>query len=521
MLQKFVKVLLVLVVTMKQNDVVDYIKQKEAEPLEMSDVEEFIQKSTFGFEVDSKQKQQPVVTVKTKNTVLRSQSKAGIKPIVIEADDEFAKNHWEDTVQRIEYNSFHGYGTKNTIIHLAGWSYTDIESECSRYRNTYGAILVSPITEHCMEDSWDERYNVLSYTINNESGTEEEFINMVKNCNLNKVRIIVDVVINNMSKDGLQNCPVKDKSYPQTLCELCGELHPLYEKSNFHGTCTIQPLDYKNNADKVRQCELKGRHDLILVEKNGKVNNEVVMFLTKLIIFGVAGFRVLAADHIDPMELNKLYSLLPTLRVEYDFPPRSRPFILNDVFDPFHDKSWAIHAQDYVRKGRVTDYKYALKLGEYFIGNKKSLKNLISWTNKSFVPNKSSVVFLTTDSLQALKGGLGGYPPIKKEHIFNFEEYLKAEFSQGMIAIMLAATYLFSQNHDIILITSSSSYLSKGKALPKINETNKVMNVLTKTENKMCRKEFICEHRWNIILSLIEFNIYIRSDMFQKSRNIL
>lgn len=48
-------------------------------------------------------------------------------------------------------------------------------------------------------------------------------------------------------------------------------------------------------------------------------------------------------------------------------------------YSDISDKSWAIQAQDYVKKGRVTDYKYGLKLTEMFKNPKMDLSRLFFW----------------------------------------------------------------------------------------------------------------------------------------------
>lgn len=54
--------------------------------------------------------------------------------------------------------------------------------------------------------------------------------------------------------------------------------------------------------------------------------------MNKLVALGVAGFRVDAAKHMWPTDLQEIYSRLNNLSTKA-FPPHSRPYIYQEVID--------------------------------------------------------------------------------------------------------------------------------------------------------------------------------------------
>ena len=63
-----------------------------------------------------------------------------------------------------------------------------------------------------------------------------------------------------------------------------------------------------------------------------------VEFLNKLIVYGVAGFRIGTAKHMWPEDLEKIWSRLNNLNTDY-FPADKRPFMYLEV-NPFAMFIW-------------------------------------------------------------------------------------------------------------------------------------------------------------------------------------
>lgn len=63
------------------------------------------------------------------------------------------------------------------------------------------------------------------------------------------------------------------------------------------------------------------------------MRGKIIDFLNKLINLGVAGFRVDAAKHMSPSDLEYIYSQLNDLNTDFGFAYGSRPFIYQEVID--------------------------------------------------------------------------------------------------------------------------------------------------------------------------------------------
>lgn len=63
------------------------------------------------------------------------------------------------------------------------------------------------------------------------------------------------------------------------------------------------------------------------------MRDKIVEFLNKLVDLGVAGFRIDAAKHMWPYDLDVIYSRVKNLATRFGFPPGARPFIYQEVID--------------------------------------------------------------------------------------------------------------------------------------------------------------------------------------------
>lgn len=63
------------------------------------------------------------------------------------------------------------------------------------------------------------------------------------------------------------------------------------------------------------------------------MRQKIVEYLNHLVSLGVAGFRVDAAKHMWPADLEAIYGSINNLNVEHGFASGSRPFIFQEVID--------------------------------------------------------------------------------------------------------------------------------------------------------------------------------------------
>jgi alpha-amylase len=192
----------------------------------------------------------------------------------------------------------------DVVVHLFDWTWTDIATECENVIGPAGfkAVQVSPPQEHSITPNfdWSERYQPVSYSIDrSRSGTRAQFEDMVGRCKAAGVDIIVDAVINHMTNfpspgTGSNGTAYTKYSYPG-----------LYTPADFHAPCGI--FDYQNVVQ-VQDCELLSLPDLDTGSPT--VRRKIADYLLMLARLGVAGFRVDAAKHMQPVELDSIISLV-------------------------------------------------------------------------------------------------------------------------------------------------------------------------------------------------------------------
>ena len=139
-----------------------------------------------------------------------------------------------------------------------------------------------------------------------------------------------------------------------------------YGPEDFNGaSCQTASGDIEDYSDinQVRNCRLVGLNDLNLRREN--VRKSIVDYLNSLLEIGVAGFRIDAAKHMWPEDLAAIYGSLNNLSLDY-FEPNTLPFIYQEVIDQGYE---SVSSLEYVNLGRVTEFKYGMKLGSIFNGH--------------------------------------------------------------------------------------------------------------------------------------------------------
>jgi alpha-amylase len=248
----------------------------------------------------------------------------------------------------------------DVAVQLFSWSWTDVAAECETTLRTrgYHAALVSPPQEHAViaGNPWWQHYQPASYsTAQTSFGTGAQFADMVRRCNVAGVDIYADAVINHMTAGsgvGSNGTVYTKYSYPG-----------LYTPSDFHTPCTV---DNYQSAANVQECELFGLADLNT--GLGSVRQKIADYLVGLARLGVPGFRIDAAKHIQPVELDSVLVLVDhTLAAE----GRSLPYYFGEVID---NGGEAVHAADYYGlayssggAADITEFKFH-GVGDKFLG---------------------------------------------------------------------------------------------------------------------------------------------------------
>ncbi len=345
------------------------------------------------------------------------------------------------------------------FVQLFEWRWDDIARECEGFlgETGYTAVQVSPPNEHIEGPAWWTRYQPVSYKIESRGGTREEFASMVARCEAAGVDIYADAVINHMSGFpegvGVAGSPFAEYDYPAVP----------YDADDFH-QCgrneTDKIVDYQDLWE-VQNCQLGTLDDLHTSKP--EVQTTIAAYLNDLLSLGVAGFRMDAVKHIDHDELHAIMRQVD-----------GEPFIYQEVIDHGGEP---ISAEDYVRDGRVTEFKYPKAILDAFEqGNLGVLADF--WTAPGWLPFDDAVVFVDNHDIQ--RGHAFG------DEVVNYKDGRRYELA---VAFMLAHPYGYP------LVMSSYAFENDQQGPPDISPH----------AAGGCGESWICEHRRDSTTAMVGF----------------
>jgi alpha-amylase len=368
----------------------------------------------------------------------------------------------------------------DVAVQLFEWSWPDIARECELHLGPMGykAALVSPPQEHITGTQWWTRYQPVSYSIDNSrSGTRAQFIDMLARCTAEGVDIYVDAVINHMtagSGTGTNGTVYTKYAYPG-----------LYSIADFHTACGIN--DYGNPAQ-VQDCELVGLSDLNTSLPT--VQQKIADYLVALADLGVAGFRIDAAKHIQPVQLDSIVTKVNRARTNAG---ASRPYLFLEVIDM---GSEGVPATAYYGLGKysgggadISEFKFR-GIGDKFLGaggQKVADLTTFSQGNWGLMPSDKAMSFMQNHDTQR-SGGL--------------------RWSDGVVA-RLANVFMLAEGYGYPMIMSGYSFdPSSGAARdagpPAPNGTAAGQNC-TANPATAPNGVWLCEHRDAWLRQMIRF----------------
>nr|AAO14612.1 alpha-amylase [Blaps mucronata] len=366
---------------------------------------------------------------------------------------------------------------RNTIVHLFEWKWNDIADECERFLGPkgFGGVQISPPNEYLViADSgrpWWERYQPVSYIINTRSGDEGAFTDMTSRCNAVGVRIYVDAVINHMSGMG-------GTGTAGSAADRAGKNYPgvPYGSGDFHDSCAINDYQDTNN---VRNCELEGLADLD--QGSEYVRGKIIEYMNHMVDLGVAGFRVDAAKHMWPADLEVIYGSLKNLNSDYGFSGSERPFIFQEVIDLGGEP---ITKQEYTGFGAVLEFQFGVSLGNAFQGGNQ-LKNLQNWGPEwNLLDGLDAVAFVDNHDNQRTGGS-------------QIITYKNPKPYKMAIAFMLAHPYGTTR------VMSSFAFDNNDAGPPQDGNGNIISPSIN--DDETCGNGWVCEHRWRQIYNMVGF----------------
>jgi alpha-amylase len=374
-------------------------------------------------------------------------------------------------------------------VHLFEWKWTDVAAECESVLGPHGfrAAQVSPPQEHILAAGfpWWQRYQPVSYSIErSRSGTRAQFVDMVQRCKTAGVDIYVDAVINHMTA----GAGIGSNGTVYTKYEYPG----LYAQSDFHPACGVN--DYQSAAN-VQDCELLGLADLRTSLTT--VQQRIADYLIGLARLGVVGFRIDAAKHIQPVELNDILARVnQTLTSE----GRPLPYYFAEVIDYGGE---AVRARDYSGlayssggAADITEFKFR-GVGDKFLGTggqrlaqlnpngpPGSQFSALAW---GLMPSEKAVVFLENHDTQR-DGGIG---------------YRNGTTYRLANVWMLAQPYGYPSTMSSYAFAPGPGGRDAGPPSNGAGETNSV-TCATSLETAVIG-QWVCEHRDPFIARMVSF----------------
>eukprot|EP00930_Biecheleria_cincta_P033832 TRINITY_DN23424_c0_g1_i1.p1 TRINITY_DN23424_c0_g1~~TRINITY_DN23424_c0_g1_i1.p1 ORF type:complete len:665 (-),score=115.19 TRINITY_DN23424_c0_g1_i1:47-2041(-) len=347
-----------------------------------------------------------------------------------------------------------------TFVHLFEWSWDDIARECEQWLGPKGfsAVQISPPNEHARGDSWNVRYQPVSYTLESRSGTQVQFEAMVGRCKAVGVGIYADVVINQMapgSGTGFAGSPFGNRTYP-----------PLYSAEDFHhfpdtATMNCGVNNYQNKTN-IQYCDLLGMPDVCTGCPT--VQAKIAAYIARMQDLGIAGFRVDAAKHMNANELRDILS-----NVDHD---------LYRFLEVLKEPDEAVQPPEYFDLGQITEIGFGSTLGNKF--KKTGLlwpdmeKLGASW---GLMDSEKAIVFLDNHDTQRSTAGI--------------------TYKDGAVYTM-ANVFMLAWPYGYPKVMSSFKFETKDQGPPSIPVHGQDGGV-----HCGVNASWVCEHRWTAIANMV------------------
>lgn len=371
------------------------------------------------------------------------------------------------------------------------WNWHSVASECPRlHRGGYDGVQVAPPQDSLKRTQlgngsdtvphpWWEVYQVVDYRLTSRMGSEAQFKAMVSACRRAGVKVYVDAVINhttgqgNTSYGGENYTPYDYPAVP-------------YVPNDFHykvGACPSKDGGVQdfNNKTEVWNCNLVGLEDL-RTETN-KVQSTLAAYLNKLVGYGVSGFRVDAAKHIPPHDLNAIHARLKKTK------DGVRPFWSLEVGP---GSPGVLSPKAYTKAGDVLGLDGVKQIFNAFKSYNGSdqlgdISGLSVFGSRSGLTRSSKTVSFVTN------------------HDTNHDPANALTYKQGR-QYYLATEWLLADGYGSPQVFSSFTFGDDTNQSPPADANGLIQN--TSCSNG----KWTCDHRKHAIVSMIRFHKYVQSE---------
>ncbi|CUA73315.1 alpha-amylase [Rhizoctonia solani] len=343
---------------------------------------------------------------------------------------------------------------KKVVVQMFGWNWKSIASECEQSLGPggIGYVQVNPPQEHLSGDQWWVDYQVVSYQLQSKRGSRSDFAEMVGRCKNAGVKVSVDIIWNHMSgvENGVGTAGTQFSHY---------NYPGLYGWNDFHHCGLTNNDDIQNwgNREQIWNCELVNLADL----NTGSVGvqNKLAAFSNDLLSLGVDGFRIDAAKHMHPNDIDAIMKKLS----------RRPSYISQEIVDT----SGSMVGM-YTGIGDVQEFRYPEALKAAFGGG--GIAGLRGIENRSWLLSTSANVFVTNHDQE--RGGNA------------------LTYKWGSTYI-LAHVFMLSYPYGTPTILSSYTFDDNNAGAP-----NGAWGACSGAGGA---NGWLCQHRWTAIAGMIKF----------------
>lgn len=228
----------------------------------------------------------------------------------------------------------------------------------------------------------------------------------------------------------------------------------------------------------VRNCYLVTLNDL----DGGKqyVREKISGYYNDVVGMGVRGFRVDASKHMWPGDLEAIQGMTQ------DIQGGGRPLFFHEVIDMGGE---AISANEYQGVGKVTEFRYGLKMAQCIRSNDFNCLGGIYDQGWGMLDGMHAVVFVDNHDNQRGHGGGGGVLTASNQIEGNPAFHNDWQYKVA-VAFMLGHDYGFKR-------IMSSYYFGNTDQGPPGGAPASYPNI--------CGNGWTCEHRWSSIMNMVQF----------------
>jgi alpha-amylase len=373
----------------------------------------------------------------------------------------------ESTPQPVEMGRGVAASDPGVMVHLFEWRWDDVATECSEFIGPagYRAVQVSPPTESAIVDGrpWYEKYQPVSYMLDNRSGDREAFGKMVSTCRDAGVDIVVDVILNHMTGvyEGVGSAGSRFSEY---------EYPGIYSYDDFHhcGTEGDEIQDW-NDPVQLRECELVNLADL--KTESAHIRTRLADYLKDLASLGVAGIRIDAARHVYPEDIQAILQ-----EAEWS------GYVVQEVADGAREGR--IQAE-YLGNGSVTEFRYGWSMApEMRSGRLDRLHGEGSiWDQNVWVPSDKALVFVDNHDTQ------------RKPDVITYKDGALYD---------LAQVFTLAYPYGKVRVMSSFEFEEERQG-PPTTDGDTIAPVHLNGELNCEKGEWVCEHRRPAIVGAMQF----------------